>query len=98
MGVGGFDSPESVPPVGIRPPPSRNFVATPLAVHLGGCPALPYVRRHPVLPDQEPIFLKIDASSFVELKRRVWSFFLQFANKLFFKLFSKHFSTEIGLY
>ena len=29
MRVGGFDSPESVPPVGIRPP-SRNFVATPL--------------------------------------------------------------------
>ena len=29
MGVGGFDSPESVPPVGI-PPPSQKFVATPL--------------------------------------------------------------------
>ena len=29
MGEGGFDSPESVPPVAIRLP-SRNFVATPL--------------------------------------------------------------------
>ena len=29
--VGGFDSPESVPPVKIRPP-SRHFVATPLGV------------------------------------------------------------------
>ena len=33
MGVGGFDSPESVPPVEICPP-SRKFVATPLSVNI----------------------------------------------------------------
>ena len=31
MGIGGFHSPESVPPVRICPPPSQKFVATPLA-------------------------------------------------------------------
>ena len=34
LGVGGFNSPEPVPPlVGVRPPPTnRNFVATPLPI------------------------------------------------------------------
>ena len=36
MGVGGFESSESVPPVGISPP-SRKFVATPLMESTAVC-------------------------------------------------------------
>ena len=44
--------------------------------YVSGCPALPYARRHPALPYQNPIFSKIDASGFVELvKRRFGVFF-----------------------
>ena len=60
---------------------------------VSGCPEVPYVRRHPALPDQKPIFLKIDASSFVEfVKRRVWCFLFAICSYIWFLTIFQTFS------